>query len=78
MIKNWIGFKDGDGNIVRTIDVRQIRCISKYMSTECVGRGLRAKTIEVEKSEIQFLNGDKIIVDAPISKILEELDLSFS
>lgn len=72
--KTWLTYKEKD-QVVYIIDVAQIRTFKRYECEVCEGRGLRVKRIKKEKTIIEYLNGDEIILDLPISSFLKPLGL---
>lgn len=72
--KTWLTYKEKD-QVVYIIDVAQIRTFKRYECEVCEGRGFRVKRIKKEKTIIEYLNGDEIILDLPISSFLKPLGL---
>lgn len=72
--KTWLTYKEGN-QVVYIIDVAQIRTFKRYECEVCEGRGFRAKHIKKEKTIIEYLNGDEIILDLPISVFIEPLGI---
>lgn len=73
--KNWLAIRNKEGNVERVIDIAQIRTLKKYECEVYEGEGLKAKSIKKEKTIIEYLNGDEIILDLPISSFLKPLGL---
>lgn len=73
--KTWLTYKE-ENQVECIIDVAQIRTIKRYECKVCEGRGLRAKYIKKEKTIIEYLNGDEIILNSPISNFLEPLGIN--
>ena len=73
--KNWIIIKDNEGNLDKIIDIAQIRSINKILSPRYEGDGIDMKLVNKETTQIEFLNGDSIYVDIPITIFVESLGI---
>lgn len=73
-VRTWLTYKE-ENQVVYIIDVAQIRTFKRYECEVCEGKGLRAKPIKKEKTIIEYLNGDEIVLDLPISSFLKPLGL---